>query len=46
MKTPNQIHVRRDDVRVTAEDLLQFPKGDITLVHWKTVFNAFGLRHA
>jgi malate synthase len=32
MKTPNQIHVRRDDVRVTADDLLKFPKGDITLV--------------
>lgn len=31
MKTPNQIHVRRDDVRVTADDLLKFPKGDITL---------------
>jgi len=31
MKTPNQIHVKREDVRVTATDLLQFPRGDITL---------------
>lgn len=38
MKTPNQIHVRRDGVRVTAEDLLKFPKGDITLVSSLTPF--------
>ncbi|HZR01692.1 MAG TPA: malate synthase A [Burkholderiales bacterium] len=31
MKTPNQIHRRRDDVQVTAADLLDFqPKGPIT----------------
>jgi malate synthase len=31
MKTPNQIHRRRDDVKVTAADLLNFqPKGPIT----------------
>jgi malate synthase len=30
MKTPNQIHVRREDVRVTAADLLQVPEGPIT----------------
>ena len=30
MPTPNQIHVRRDDVRVTAADLLAVPKGEIT----------------
>jgi malate synthase len=30
MKTPNQIHVKRDDVNITAKDLLEPPKGDIT----------------
>jgi malate synthase len=30
MPTPNQIHVKRDDVRVTAEDLLAVPEGEIT----------------
>ena len=30
MKGPNQIDVRRDDVRVTAKDLLSVPKGPIT----------------
>jgi malate synthase len=31
MKTPNQIHRRRDDVNMTARDLLDFqPKGPIT----------------
>jgi Malate synthase len=30
MKTPNQIHVKRDEVRVTAKDLLEVPTGEIT----------------
>jgi malate synthase len=30
MKTPNQIHVRREDRRITAADLLAVPQGDIT----------------
>jgi malate synthase len=30
MKTPNQIHVKRDEVHITAKDLLEQPKGDIT----------------
>jgi malate synthase len=30
MKTPNQIGVARDDVRVTAADLLKVPAGEIT----------------
>ena len=30
MPTPNQIHVKREDVQVTAGDLLAVPKGDIT----------------
>jgi malate synthase len=30
MKTPNQIHMKRDDVRTTAADLLQVPDGQIT----------------
>ena len=31
MKTPNQIHKKRDDVQVAAKDLLNFqPKGPIT----------------
>ena len=30
MPTPNQIHVKRDDVRVSAADLLRPHKGDIT----------------
>src|SRR5262249_27195 len=29
MKTPNQIHVKREEVQVTAKDLLEFPKGEI-----------------
>ena len=30
MNTPNQIHVKREDVRITAADLLQVPDGEIT----------------
>jgi malate synthase len=30
MKTPNQIHVKRDDVHITAADLLSVPEGQIT----------------
>lgn len=30
MPTPNQIHVKREDVRVTATDLLSVPTGTIT----------------
>src|SRR5579872_4868402 len=30
MKTPNQIHVKREEVRVTAKDLLEVPTGEIT----------------
>jgi malate synthase len=30
MKTPNQIQVKRDDVHVTAADLLKVPEGQIT----------------
>ncbi|MCA9934810.1 MAG: malate synthase A [Ardenticatenaceae bacterium] len=30
MPTPNQIHVRRDDVHVTTQDLLTVPQGTIT----------------
>jgi malate synthase len=30
MATPNQLHVKRDDVRVTAEDLLRVPYGTRT----------------
>jgi malate synthase len=30
MKTPNQIHVKREDVHVTAADLLRVPTGPIT----------------
>jgi malate synthase len=30
MKTPNQIHVRREDRRIIAADLLAVPQGDIT----------------
>ena len=30
MKTPNQIHRKREDVHVTAEDLLEVPQGTIT----------------
>lgn len=31
MPTPNQIHVKREDVNVTAADLLKVPEGTITL---------------
>jgi malate synthase len=30
MKTPNQIHIKREDVHVTAEDMLRVHKGNIT----------------
>ena len=30
MSTPNQIQVKREDVRITAADLLQVPEGEIT----------------
>jgi malate synthase len=30
MKTPNQIHVKRAEVNVTAKDLLEVPRGEIT----------------
>ena len=30
VKTPNQIHRLRDDVKITADDLLQVPEGTIT----------------
>jgi malate synthase len=30
MPTPNQIHVKREDVHVTAADLLKVPEGNIT----------------
>ena len=30
MKTPNQIHVKREDVHITPADLLSVPQGDIT----------------
>jgi malate synthase len=30
MKTPNQIRVKREDVQITAADLLQVPQGEIT----------------
>jgi len=30
MKTPNQISVKRDEVRVTAADLVAVPDGEIT----------------
>lgn len=30
MPTPNQIHVMREDVSISAKDLLTIPKGDIT----------------
>jgi len=30
MKTPNQIHVKREDVHIGAADLLKVPKGEIT----------------
>ncbi len=30
MPTPNQLHVRRDDVQITAADLLKVPDGSIT----------------
>src|SRR5260370_33936535 len=30
MKTPNQINVKREDVHITAADLLQVPQGELT----------------
>jgi malate synthase len=31
MQSPNQVHRKRDDVNVTAKDLLQIPEGKITV---------------
>lgn len=40
MKTPNQIHKKRDDVNVTAKDLLNFaPRGPITEQGLRTNIN-------
>ena len=40
MKTPNQIHKKRDDVNVSAKDLLDFqPKGPITEAGLRTNIN-------
>jgi malate synthase len=30
MPTPNQLHVTRDDVKITKEDLVELPKGTVT----------------
>lgn len=30
MKTPNQLHVTRDDIQITQQDLIELPKGTIT----------------
>lgn len=30
MRTPNQIHIKRDDVHVTNENLIEVPKGTVT----------------
>ena len=30
MKTPNQLHVTRDDITITEEDLVEIPKGTVT----------------
>lgn len=35
MPTPNQIHVKREDVNVTAADILEVPTGTITLTGLK-----------
>lgn len=39
MPQPNQIHKKRDDVHVTAEDLLEVPEGTITLEGVRTNVN-------
>ncbi|MFX3625205.1 MAG: malate synthase A [Ectobacillus sp.] len=39
MKTPNQIHVKREDVAVTEADLLEVPKGTITEQGLRTNIN-------
>jgi malate synthase len=36
MPTPNQIHVKREDVNVTAADLLKVPTGTITMAGLKS----------
>jgi malate synthase len=30
MPTPNQIHIKRDDVQITKEDLVELPEGTVT----------------
>ncbi len=44
MSTPNQIHVKREDVHVTAEDLLKVPSGTITEQGMRTNINV-GIRY-
>ncbi|MBI1914148.1 MAG: malate synthase A [Planctomycetes bacterium] len=44
MPTPNQLHRQREDVRVTAADLLQVPKGPITEQGLRVNINV-GLRY-
>lgn len=39
MKEPNQLSVRRDDVRITAKDLLSVPTGEITEAGLRTNIN-------
>ncbi|RKQ35507.1 malate synthase A [Oceanobacillus halophilus] len=39
MSTPNQIFNKRDDINVTAEDLVEVPKGDITEIGLRTNIN-------
>jgi malate synthase len=30
MPTPNQLHVTRDDITITEQDLVEIPKGTVT----------------
>jgi malate synthase len=39
MPGPNQLHVKRDDVHITARDLLEVPKGPITEAGLRTNVN-------
>ncbi|MBT8219399.1 MAG: malate synthase A, partial [Bacteroidia bacterium] len=39
MTTPNQIHLKRDDIQFSAEDLVEVPKGTITEAGLRTNLN-------
>jgi malate synthase len=44
MPTPNQLHVTRDDITITEQDLVEIPKGTVTEDGEKTSMLVFYIR--